>query len=225
MTAILPRSPVRNEFPLAARLLAIEWRRSVGLWFAPPLALLVVVFARLQLLDSNALSWAWSSVQIRDGIILIGPALAGAAAWMAGREHRRGLDDLLATTPRPPWRRQLATWGALVLWGVLAYVAAGGYVAVVTWQRAVWGGPFWSPILIGLLALPTHAALGFAIGRALPARLVAPLVAVGLFFAQVVVGWSIGWGPPRFDWLSFLSPVAFLDRSVWYGVRPDVGPQ
>jgi hypothetical protein len=210
---------------MSGRLLAIETRRSLAIWFAPPLVALAVVFARLQQLDNNALVWAWSSVQIRDGGILIGPGLAGAAAWMADRECRRGLGDLLATTAHPDWARRLATWAGATLWGVLAYAAAGAYIGAVTWQRAVWGAPFWSPILVGMLALPAHAALGFALGRALPGRFTAPLVAVGLFFLQVVVGWNVRAWPPGLAWLTFLSPVAELDRSIWYGVRPYVGPQ
>jgi hypothetical protein len=38
-----------------------------------------------------------------------------------------------------------------------------------------------------------------------------------------VVGWLPGAGAGSFGWVSFLSPLAFEDKSVWYGISPDLG--
>ncbi len=115
------------------------------------------------------------------------------------------------------------------MWGVAAYLAVGAAMIVLTATRATWGGLVLGPMLVGLLALLAHAAIGFALGWYLPSRFTAPLVAIGLFFAQSFIGAGVirsirPQAYPRFGWVEFLSPTAPLDASVWYGVRPDLGP-
>ncbi len=210
------------------RLIRIETRRSVGLWLFPPLLALAWFYLHGGQFGFLTMLWVQASVAVRGIVFFIGPTLAGATAWMAGRERRRGVEELLATTPQPAWSRQLATWTGTVLWGLLAYALVALAVGVLTARQAVWGGPILWPVIAGLLALPAHAALGFALGRFVPTRFTAPLVAVVFFFAQAFV-WVGGFGAakfsndPRFDWLTFLSPTARLDQSVWYGIRPNVG--
>lgn len=196
------------------RLLRIEARRSLGLWLllAAPI---LIWFAFLQGLPRVAPLWFETSVMVRNLVTFAGPLLAGAAAWMAGRDRRRGIEDLLATTPRPAFARTLATWAGATAWGVLIYVAIGGGIMALSWLRATWGGPFVGPLLVGLVAIPTHAALGFALGRYFPSRFTAPLVTVALFFGQLFVG-------AQNAWYAFLSPMVSLNTSVWYGVRPDL---
>ena len=196
------------------RLLRIETRRSLGLWLllAAPV---LIWFAFLQGLPRVAPLWFETSVMVRNLVTFAGPALAGAAAWMAGRDRRRGIEDLLATTPRPAFARTLATWAGATAWGALIYVAIGGGIVALSWLRATWGGPFVGPLLVGLVAIPAHAALGFALGRHVPGRFTAPLVTVALFFGQLFVG-------AQNAWYAFLSPMVSLNTSVWYGVRPDL---
>ena len=210
------------------RLIRIETRRSVGLWLFPPLLALAWFYLRGGQFGFLTMLWVEASVAVRGIVYFVGPALAGVAAWMAGRERRRDVEELLATTPRPAWSRQLATWTGTVLWGMLAYALVALAVGGLTARQAVWGGPILWPVVVGLLALPAHAALGFALGRFVPSRFTAPLVAVALFFAQVFF-WAGRFGAagflndPRLSWLTFLSPAAELDHSVWYGIRPNVG--
>lgn len=194
------------------RLLLIEARRSVGL-----LALLAVpIWFWLNLnLPQVAPFWFETSLLVRNATGAIGPILGGAAAWMAGRESRRGLHDLLATTPQPQLTRRLTTMLGATVWGLLGYLLVGAVVLAFGWSRATWGGPFFSPILVGLVALPVYAALGFAIGRRFPGRFTAPLVAVALIVVPVIVGESR-------DSRAFLSPLVSLGGSVWYGVQPDL---
>ncbi len=207
-----------------SRLWLIETRRNVGVWLLAPMVALAWLVAR----GDDFLLWVETSVTVRNAVTFAGPFIGGAAAWMAGRDRRRGLDDLLATTPRPALSRQLAIWAATVAWGLLAYAVFGAYVVALTAARATWGAPVLWPMLVGLLALPAHGAIGFALGRYLPSRFTAPLVAIGLFFAQGFIGAggirSIRpRAYPRLGWVEFLSPTAQLDASVWYGVRPDLG--
>ncbi len=217
-----------NASPLP--LLRIEARRSVGLWVWPLLLGLALLLAYGSGLAWRVTFWVQASVLVRDGLLIIGPGLAGAAVWMGGRERRRKMDDLLATTPHPVWARRSATWAAIALWGLLGYAVAGAYVFVLAMVQTNWGGPVAWPMLVGLVAVPAYGAVGYALGALVPSRFTAPLVAIALLVAPVVVGWGSRTGtlgpatrPSALDALHYLSPVATLDASVWYGVRPDVG--
>jgi len=212
-----------------AAMLRIEARRSVGLWVWPLLAGLALLLESSVGLAWRASYWVQASVLVRDGLLIIGPALGGAAAWMGGRERRRAIGDLLATTPRPVWARRGTTWAAIALWGLLAYGVAGGCVLALAARQTTWGAPVAWPILVGLVAVPAYGAVGYALGALLPHRFTAPLAALALLAVPVLVGYGVGatsgFGvyPSRLDALRYLSPVARLDPSVWYGVRPDVG--
>lgn len=208
------------------RLFAIEARRTIAPWFAP----LLLAFAWLTLSDGlkpQVVVWFWigSSVKIAQAVAFIGPCCAGVAAWMAGCEHRQGLDDLLAMTPRPAIARTLATWAATTLWGLLAYAVIAAAIMALTAQRATWGGPEGWPILIGALAIPAHAALGYALGRACPGRFTAPLVAIGSFTTQIMLGLVVNNTRPTLYRARFLSPLAPPETSVWYGLHPVVAPR
>ncbi|HEV7215005.1 MAG TPA: hypothetical protein VGP33_07745, partial [Chloroflexota bacterium] len=205
------------------RLLRLELRRSLAVWLVLPLVAIGYGLVPAGNLPATAMSWANMSGSVPYALIVAGPLLAGLAAWAAGRERRRGLDDLLASTPRPAWSRQLPLWAAVTLWTMLAYLLFAIAVVVITLHDAVWGSPFLSPMIVGLLALPAEGAVGFALGRHIPSRFAAPLVAIAVFLLQIVVGWAPGAGAGSFGWVSFLSPLAFEDKSVWYGISPDVG--
>ena len=204
---------------MSVRMIAIETRRNVGLWFVPVIAALALLLAYGDGLSWRLLLWPNMSVMIRDTLLFAGPIAAGAATWMAGRERRRGMSDLLATTPRPAFARLTATWAATALWAVLAYILVGIILVVLTLTHAVWGGPTLWPILVGAVAIPACAALGYAAGVWVPSRFTAPLVAIVVFAVPIAV-----WASVMRLSLAYLSPVATLDTSVFYGVRPDVGP-
>lgn len=203
---------------MSMRMLTIETRRTVGRWVFPIVAIVAGKFAYDALHYTDVLVWATSSKVVRDSLFAIGPFAAGAAAWVAGGESRRALADLLATTPRPELQRRLVAWAATVLWGVLAYLAVGALVVVDSSLHQAWGLPALWPMLTGLLAVLSHAAIGYALGYALRSRFTAPLVGIGVFAIQTFVADQTGWG-----WGQWLSPIARLETSVWYGVRPDLG--
>ncbi len=198
-------------------LLRLEARRNVGLWAWPLFVGLALLLAYGSGLAWKITFWVQASVLVRDGLLVIGPALGGAAAWMGGRERRRKIDDLLATTPRPAWARWGVTWAATALWGLLAYVVAGAYVLTLAVQHTSWGEPIAWPMLVGLVAVPAYGAVGYVLGSLLPSRFTAPLIAIALLVLPIATK------PSALDALHYLSPVATLDASVWYGVRPDIG--
>ncbi len=210
-------------------LLRIEGRCSIALWLVPIILVLAwFYFAAGSGAFYRRFLWAEVSVAVRNTAFFTAPCLAGAAAWMAGRERRRGMDELLGTLPGSALGRQLATLLAVILWGAAAYLLIAAILVVITARHATWGGPILWPGIIGLLALGTYAALGFLIGSVLPSRFTAPLVAVLAFFVQGITLYFHSGDvrfpdDPRFYWLTFLSPVVELAPSPWYGIQPNVG--
>ncbi len=217
---------------MSARLWTIETRRNGTVWLVPVLVamswLLVGENLRLQI----AL-WVETSREVAHSVIFAGPFVGGAAAWMAGRDRRRGMEELLGTTPRPAVARDLALWAATATWGAVAYGLIAAYVGVLTARKATWDGPYGWPLLAGLLAILANASVGYAVGRFLPNRFTAPLVAIALFFGQIYLAWIVPndrssalaslhetLSPAR-----FLSPIADVNASVWYGIQPNVAPE
>lgn len=207
---------------MSGRLLLVELRRTPALWLLPPL--LFLCFRTYgDRFTSPVPLWILSSVAIGQAATIVGPPLGGIAAWMAGRERRRGAGELLATTARPTLARLVPTWAATTGWGLLSYAlfALGG--GVETARRATWGTPDLWIILAGAAAIIASIAIGFAIGAIVPGRFVAPLVALGLLigeYALVIVSWN---RPAVASW-RYLSPVAALDPTVWFGGRPAIAP-
>jgi len=200
---------------MSGRLLLIETRRGAGLWLF--LALPIFFWLHREL-PQIAPYWFETSLTVRDGITIVGPALAGVAAWLAGREGRRGLGELLRTTPRPAFARRLNAYAGVALCGILAYCLIGLAVMAFSWSRASWGGPIFGPMIVGLVAVPVYAALGFAVGRRLPSRFTPPLIVIVLLFLQMFVGQQYGW-------YAFLSPVVSINGAVWWEIQPDLAAQ
>lgn len=206
-------SGITSGIVSALSLLRIEFRRSAGFLLIPVIVAGSWLFG-WSYLGSPVTLWSDGSVLLRDLGIFAAPFLGGIAAWMAGRERRRGAGELLETTPRPELSRHLTTWSATALWGILAYALIGAVILLITYLRATWGSPAVLVILVGGLTFPACAALGHALGYYAPSRFTAPLVAIGLFAGQFLAA------IPRFP-LTFLSPAVMLEYEVWFGVKPD----
>ncbi|MCO5177521.1 MAG: hypothetical protein M9890_11230 [Thermomicrobiales bacterium] len=85
------------------------------------------------------------------------PAIAGAAAWMAGRDRRRSVSDPLATTPLPAARRHLTLVSATTAWALFGYLLVATYMFVRTAPNATWSGPEIRPVVV-VAAVMAHAA-------------------------------------------------------------------
>jgi hypothetical protein len=116
------------------------------------------------------------------------------------------MDELLVSTPRSAALRDLTTWAAITLWGVLAYAATAAALAAITYPGATWGSP--SPVFLveGLLALLANSAIGYAVGYYLRSRFAAPLVPVVLYIAQAAPDYTQHY--TRSSWQN-LSPMDF----------------
>jgi hypothetical protein len=202
-----PRMSGGMRMTAVIQLLRIEVRRSVALWFVPPLAVLVGWSTLATMRPDNAPTlWERSSTQLGLAFVVVAFVMCGVGAWAAGRDRRRRIEDLLATTPRPAPLRDLALVTGTAAWGLVACFAGGAYIFVVSYREATWGGPGPAPIVIGLLTVVAGTAVGHLGGTLIPSRFAAPLLAVALSAATIAVG-------ARSSSIAYLSPTSLDPRS------------
>jgi len=188
------------------RLLSIETRRSVALWFVLPLAALVV-WGTLSTMrpDGSPTIWSRSNVQLGLMCVVAAFIMCGVGAWMAGRGRRRRVDELLATMPRPASLLDLPILAGTVVWGLLGCLLPAALVFALVDREATWGGPEAGPIVIGLLTVVAGTAVGYLGGTIIPSRFAAPLMAVIFTTMALLVG-------TRSASLAYLSPLAMDPR-------------
>ena len=205
---------------MSGGLLRIEARRTALLPVLPFSALLLAISPIARHLAPVAL-WPDRSTDVQGAVQAIGPFVAGVAAWMGHREHRRGLGDLVGSTPRRAWSRWLATWSAVAIWAVLYYAVLVAVIFVVTARQASWGQPVPWPSLSGVASLLACSVVGFVAGVVLPGRFTAPLVAIGLF-ALMAAAMQAALDGSVLGRLSPIYPSIGLGASVFYAIRPDL---
>jgi hypothetical protein len=164
----------------AARLLRMEIRHSAFVWCLP---LLVVLFIYDPYRTAAGYPALWP---VRSTVVLnkFWPDMvifaAGFSAWAGSRDGRRNVGDLLATTARPAWTRQLCSLAGTAFWVAAAFLAGVIALYVRTAQQATWGGPPIAPVIVGVLGLIMVCAVAFTLGALFPGRFTAPIVAVAL---------------------------------------------
>ncbi len=160
-------------------LLRIDLIRGGGAWLLPIAAVFGWVTARNALTPGVAL---WS--EITDVIATMANPLTmvvvGIGAYAGGREARRQMGDLMATSATARWSRSLSLSMSLLLWAVGVYAAFALPLLVYGIGWATWGGPE-----IGVLATPIcmmalGTVFGVLVGRAIGGK-TAPIVALALF--------------------------------------------
>ncbi len=169
----------------AARILRIELRRSIALWAA----LLIAAAGVFVLFASNEPYGSWMQVAItqRDILQLTWPLALGAGAWQGIRERRFRVEELLATTPRPRWRRVLPVATAMAIGAVVAYLLMfAGAAGHVRHFNAYFPAGALPLIALGALSLVAAAWLGLAMGTLLPSPLTAPMLVVIGFVSLAV---------------------------------------
>jgi hypothetical protein len=205
------------------RLLRIEARHSATPWVLPLLAVLLGITPLARNLTPVAL-WLDRSVDVAGSVQLVGPFAAGTAAWMASRARRRGMGELLASTPREAWGRVFATWLGSAGWIVAFYVGLCVVFFSLTAGQATWGSLLWWPVVVGLVSTVACSAVGFFVGLRIPSRFTTPLVALGVLAA--ILGTrsaAAGAHPLGIGLLSPIYPTFGLDASVFYRPLPDLG--
>jgi hypothetical protein len=171
---------------IAARILRTEIRHSAFVWCIP---LLVLLFIYDPYRTASGYPELWT---LRSTVVLnkYWPDMvifaAGFAAWAGSREGRRNTGDLLATTARPAWTRQLCSLAGTAFWVVAAFLAGVIAIYVQTAQVATWGtAPVW-PVVVGVVGLLMVCAVAFTLGALFPGRFTAPIVAVAMMFVTLV---------------------------------------
>ncbi|HKE66243.1 MAG TPA: hypothetical protein VKB59_16545 [Micromonosporaceae bacterium] len=169
----------------AGRLMRLELHRSTMLLLLVPVALLLG-FTELRNNLGQAPLWGARSIVVQRSMELVGGIVAGVAAWTAARDRRRQVTELLCTTARPAWVRQIAAWAAVAAWSLLLYGAYVAVVFIVTARQATWGSPNWWPAAVGATAVVACSAVGFVFGALVPGRFTAPLVTIGVLLAPQI---------------------------------------
>lgn len=195
---------------LTAKVIRTDFRRGIG-----PLASVAVLGTSLALLfiDFRFMTpwpWAWvgrwgalaNSTRVILAILI--PIAATAAAWHGGRDHRRRIDELLGSTSRPSWQRTLASWNSVAVATLGALLLAFVICLVFVIPHATVNGGWLPTFAVGLLSLVSATAIGYAVGRLVRFRYMAPVV--GIVF--LVLMESLG-GPGMPDTWGWMSPAAF----------------
>jgi hypothetical protein len=165
------------------RALRLEIKRSAAVWVLPVLAALFY-FNAYRTAAGYPPTWTLRALVITSSnLVFFSVIAAGIAAWVATREGRRKTGDLLATTARAAWARQVTVLAATAFWMVLAYLAGVAVIYLQTARQATWGGPPLWPVAVGVVGVAASCAVGFACGTLLPGRFTAPIVAVAVFAA------------------------------------------
>ena len=185
---------------ILTRLTLLEFRRS-PMPFMLPLVALLFWFDALRTGQNLPPVWTQRAAILPNHVLPdLGPIAAGMAAWVGGREHRRGMTDLAESSARPRWLRVLATWAGAVVWTLLGYAACVTVIYVLAARVVTWGGPPVWPIVVTGLAIALFCTAGFVVGAIFPSRYTPPLAAIGTFFVSVRVfqtavstgaGWSL----------------------------------
>ncbi|SFT46594.1 ABC-type transport system involved in multi-copper enzyme maturation, permease component [Actinopolyspora lacussalsi subsp. righensis] len=211
---------------MTARVLWHEIRRSgLPLWITPLLLLVSgLVFTRTLLrTGGQRLEWATSIFYDMTPMVVLASTLALAvAAWRAGRERRRGVAELIESTPRARSQRALLSWISVTIWPVVSCLPA--VVAFGSLSReAVSGPPLFGVLTAAVSTVVAYAALGFAVGTFVPGRLTTPVAGVVSFVVMIALG---SWVPhgllsvvpqPTYGTIATnRSGVGLWDRPVWW---------
>ncbi|MFV2017239.1 hypothetical protein [Micromonospora sp. LOL_023] len=170
---------------MIGRVFFVEVRRSAALWFGIGLALATVSLTA----DPERWDGAWMATVLahHSALGLLWPLALAAGAWQGRRDHVAGVSESVAATPRPGLVRVAPQ--AVVVVGCLA----GGYVGGLldglgrALLAATYHPPGWYwPLFTGTLSVAAAGLLGLGLGRLLPSRLTAPLLAVGSLAIMLV---------------------------------------
>ncbi|WP_086828558.1 hypothetical protein [Allokutzneria sp. NRRL B-24872] len=197
------------------RVLWAEYRRGAG----PVITGVTAVVSLLFLYDGGVDwpgPWMRFAMNFRAMLLVVGPVVVALAAWQAGRDRHHGVDELLTSTARAPWRRVAITWcsvtGAAWL-GMLVTVAVN--VAVIAPHGSYSGGGWPWTIAGTFVGIGVHTALGVALGSALPVRLLGPALGLGLVVVFEPMVMSLGGGTGQLVTLPYFPRLLGPPIQVW----------
>lgn len=183
------------------RVLLTELRRGVA-----PLAFVAVAVIVTVVLFNELERWVgrWAELNgwVRVVLVVVGPVTTVLGAWFGGRERRRGIRELLGSTPRAPAHRALLGWGTLAV-GTSAGLALAWAVASILVARIATygGGPSWLTLAVAFVGVGTCSALGYAIGRLARAGMMGVLAAAVSGLAAYVLFGTVSFLDSGARWL------------------------
>lgn len=214
--------PRAESVRILLRLALLELRRS-PMPLMLPLVAVLFWFDAVRTGDGLPVIWTQRASILPNHVLPdFGPVCAGMAAWIAGREQRRGMGDLAESTARPRWLRQLACWGGTLGWTMLAYAAFATIVYALAAHARSWGGPPTWPIVVTGLAIAAFCTAGFVAGAVFPTRFTAPLAALGTLFVSITVFQRAVSAASGWVLISPNNAVPQLDWGVFHPTPPDL---
>ncbi|MFF3464455.1 hypothetical protein [Streptomyces sp. NPDC002619] len=149
--------------------------------FAPWAGAAVVLTLGVLLAGSSARwqgGWAETAAELHNAQLIVVPLAAAAGCWQGGRERRRRTGELLTTAVRAPLTRFLASALPAALWVAAGQLVAAGLALLATWPYAHGDRPHLALLPADLVASAAAVLAGHVVGRAVPSRLAAPLLAM-----------------------------------------------
>jgi hypothetical protein len=215
ITPAVPAAPTTRDAPRrrSPGVLRTELRRGAGPWAGAALAILVGVT-----MYTKAPQWQGRWAETTDvlrvaGLLLGGPLSIASGCWQGGRERRRGTAELRATLPRPPLRQALVAAAPAALWPAAGYAVGATGCLVATWPYASYGHPFATLMSADAVAVAALGVVGFVVGRLIPWRLTAPLLAVVTYAVLGIPAYGNGglnWLDPAYQ------HTGSWERPVWW---------
>ncbi|MCS0604925.1 hypothetical protein NX794_27475 [Streptomyces sp. LP11] len=176
-----------------------------------PLAGAAVALSLVVALAGRARTWQGGWAETADTlhtILLVGiPLAAAAGCWQGGRERRRGTTELWETAARGPLSRLLVSALPVAFWVAAGYLLTVAGALLATWPYARGDHPHPALVPGSTTAMAAAALLGHLVGRLVPTRLAAPLLAMAGYV-------GLGAATVRSGSLSPLNPAATLADDV-----------
>ncbi|MFD8815402.1 hypothetical protein ACFV23_28890, partial [Streptomyces sp. NPDC059627] len=167
--------------------------------------------------------WAETAAQLHNAVLVTVPAAAAAGCWQGGRERRRRTEELWGTVVRPPLSRFLVSALPVALWVAAGYAVAAGLALLATWPYALGGAPRLALVPTDAFVSGAAVVAGHAVGRLVPSRLAAPLLAtagyVGLGVTAAAYEGSGRFLNPACQFMATWVPVWWqpVAMAVWAG--------
>ncbi|MFJ3581031.1 hypothetical protein ACIPPS_02175 [Streptomyces sp. NPDC090127] len=179
MTALDTPTREAASGPPRTSVLRTELRRGTGPWSGAAVAVttLVTLYAKAPGWQSR---WTDATDMLHIVVgLLLGPLVLAVGCWQGGRDRRNGTRELLGSVPRGPLRRAFLAVAPTALWPVAGYLSAAAVCLLATWPYVDGGRrPFLELVAADAVTLAALGTLGHLVGRLVPWRLTAPLLAV-----------------------------------------------
>ncbi|MCG0069535.1 hypothetical protein L0F81_40850 [Streptomyces tricolor] len=157
--------------------------------------------------------WAETATEAHTALLIALPLAAAAGCWQGGRERRRGTEELWATTVRPPLARLLVPALPVALWVAAGYLVAVAAALLATWPYVQGDRPHLALVPGDTAVMAAGTLAGHVVGRVVPTRLAAPLLAMAGYLG---LGFLEMGGPAGARPLNPADPVPVGELPVWW---------